>query len=371
MTTCIYYSAMNSPAIATRQETAARARYRDNFPRHLLGVARHLQTQAMQTLTRQYAHTSLRLNFEPYITLIAGPGARLGDIAAALGISKQAANQTAGRIEAAGYIQRMADPLDRRARRIVLTARGRKLRADGTVVVNGIQREFEALVGRQKLVRMVRLLSGLSLKLELSLSLSKNSHGRQTQTLLAGLLPRLADYTTQRLMALTRSRGHPDLKLSFGQVLSLIGPAGGRIEQIARVHDVSKQAIGAIAGELQALGYIRRDADPADARQVVLQFTPQGLGLIDDSMASVELLEEEFTRLLGARNLASVKQTMAALYTALNPEQDIFAGSVDLRLLARQLQRQLGQANAGVLAGLLNNEQPNLVIKRTRNKENP
>ena len=73
-----------------------------NFARHVLGLARYLQSQTMHTLCENYGHQNLRLNFEPYIALVGDHGVRLSDIAETLAVSRQSANQTANIIEAAG-----------------------------------------------------------------------------------------------------------------------------------------------------------------------------------------------------------------------------------------------------------------------------
>ena len=127
------------------------------------------------------------------------------------------------------------------------------------------------------------------------------------------------------------------------------------MQQMAATHDVSKQAIGAIALELEALGYIMRRPDPDNARQVILMFTPQGRQLIADSFASVNELAEEFTALIGARNFNAVTDAMARIYQALHLEEDIFgrADEHDPHILARQLHRQLGEDGAKSLGRLL------------------
>ena len=54
-----------------------------------------------------------------------GPqGARPSELAARLRISKQALNYLLGELERLGYVERRADPDDRRSKRVVLTARG-------------------------------------------------------------------------------------------------------------------------------------------------------------------------------------------------------------------------------------------------------
>jgi DNA-binding MarR family transcriptional regulator len=156
-------------------------------------------------------------------------------------------------------------------------------------------------------------------------------------------------------MELTRAKGHPGLKLCFGQVLTLIGPAGGRIQQIAATQDVSKQAISVIATELEALGYLQRQPDPMDARQIVLQFTERGKQLIADSVASVEQLEAEFAEIVGKTALKRMNSTLHELYRGLRLEQEIFESmdTADINLLAQQLQQQLGNRGSQELARLL------------------
>ena len=172
---------------------------------------------------------------------------------------------------------------------------------------------------------------------------------------MGGLLPRLADYILQRLMELTSGKGHPGLKLCFGQVLTLIGPSGGRIQQMAATHDVSKQAISAIATELEELGYLQRDTDPVDARQIVLTFTTRGETLIADSVISVGELEAEFAAIIGQAAFKRLRNTLHDLYRGLGLEQEIFAknGPADIGLLAHQLQQQLGEQGSRALARLL------------------
>jgi DNA-binding MarR family transcriptional regulator len=317
-------------------------RYRDNFARHLMGVALYLQSEIMHTLIRQRGHRDLRINFESYITMIGNGGARLSDIAEQLCISRQAANQTANQIEAAGYIVRLADPRDGRAKLLALTERGDQLRAEGTAVAASLQDEMERFAGRDAIRDAMKSLGRLSASLKLL-------------PMLAALLPRLRDYINDRLMQLTIVKGHPDLKHSFGQVLTAIGPRGGRIQQMAAAQEVSKQAISAVANELEDLGYIHRVADSSDARQVVLLFTGRGRGLIADSVTSVDELQKEFADLIGPRAMGRLAEVMRELYGALHLEEEIFGNStpVDIRVLASQLTRQLGEEGARALGQML------------------
>lgn len=328
------------------------SRYEDNFSRHLLGIARHTQTEMMNTLSKEHGHQRLRLAFAPYITLLGEGGMRLGDLALALGISKQACNQACNQIELAGYISREADPRDGRAKQLVLTPKGRQLRRQGVHIAARLDEQFADMVTPNTIRDAGKTLSKIYTAANLGqVSISTN---RNVMSLTAGL-PALADYVLLRLMAMTSRKGHPGLKLSFGQVLTLIGDSGGKIQHMAAIQDVSKQAISAIAKELEALDYISREPDPRDSRQVVLRFTERGRELIHHSVASVDELEQEFIGVVGKGAIVQLKKILGTLYRALHLEQELSGGgkTVDLSLLAQQLKQQLGAQASQELGRLL------------------
>jgi DNA-binding MarR family transcriptional regulator len=174
------------------------------------------------------------------------------------------------------------------------------------------------------------------------------------QPSLVGLLPRFCDYVSQRLMALTAGRGHDGLKLSYGYVLALIGPQGGRILQIAELQNVSKQAVSAIANELEERGYICREPDPANARQVLLRFTGFGRRLIEDSVRSIDDLEAEVRTTIGSGAFDALRTAMQQLYRDLQPEAAVFASAApDIQQLAAELREKLPADARRQLAALL------------------
>jgi DNA-binding MarR family transcriptional regulator len=349
---------MIAPVQSFEQHPELWQAYRNNLPRHLIGLSRYLQSDLMRTLTDTLGHDQLRLSFEPFLTLAGKQGVRLTELADWLAISKQACSQTVNQIETAGYLRRVTDPQDGRARIVQLTDKGVTLLTQGQELVGAFDERFAALIGAGKSSRLRQLLIALHRAWQLpARDLPAITH--PPANVLGGFLPRISGHVTKRLMQLTIARGHPDLKMSFGQVLTLIGPQGGRIQQMARIQEVSKQAIGAVAGELESLGYIRRESDPNDARQQLLRFTDRGWQLLADSVASVAELELEVLESLGEDDLVALKQLAADLYGALHLEEEIFAADPptlhrDLRTLARSLQRQLGAERASELALLLN-----------------
>ena len=327
--------------------------YRDNFSRHLLGVTRYLQNETMAKLEQSCGHKQLRLGFEPYISLIGERARRPSELAKRLAVSRQACNQLINQIDEAGYITRVSDIADGRARQLVLTPRGAKLKRDSVNLIAQIDREFAGFVGNTDIEDAGRTLRILRAPLGLDVEASEISCAPKEE--FGVLLPALRDYVLRKLMALTQGKGHPGLKLSFGQVLTLIGEPGGRIQEIATTWSVSKQAISVIARELRALDYLQFDVDPSDARKVVLRFTPLGWTLIADSVSSMKQLEAEFESIVGKVPLKRLKGTFRRLYIALQLEVGIFeqCDSTNIGLLAAKIQQQLGAGASRELARLL------------------
>mgnify|MGYP003626580210 FL=1 len=327
-------------------------RYRDNFPRHVLGVTRYLESGVMEQLAGVHGFVNLRLYYEPYITLAADEGIRLTELAEALNISRQAANQAANQIEAAGYVLRVPDPQDGRAKRVILTKHGRKLRTCGLQVAATLQRECGQIVGQKALRQIVTTLTELCAAT--GTSAARISGPAMDEAPLIALLPRLANFISLRLMASNIRRGHVGLKMSYGQVLTLIGPEGGRILRIAALQDVSKQAVSAMVSELEQLGYIYRDRDPEDARQVLLRFTGLGRKLIEDSVEGMDELEMELGSIVGQAALEELRSGVENLYKALQPDVAVFTdAALNVKQLARELKGKLSPEARLHLAKLL------------------
>lgn len=88
-------------------------------------------------------------------------GSRLTDLAAAAQASKQATGFLVTELERSGYVERVADPSDRRARLIRMTGRGREVIAIAQVEQDRIEAEWEAHLGRDRMQEMYSTLADL------------------------------------------------------------------------------------------------------------------------------------------------------------------------------------------------------------------
>jgi DNA-binding MarR family transcriptional regulator len=97
------------------------------------------------------------------VLLYPGPqGSRPSELAARLGMSKQAVNYLLGELERRGYIERRPDPDDLRSRRIALTERGEAVVRVMREAVTEVEREWEAKLGRKQFAQLRGLLAELA-----------------------------------------------------------------------------------------------------------------------------------------------------------------------------------------------------------------
>ncbi len=92
-----------------------------------------------------------------------GPqGLRPSELAARLRISKQALNYLLRELERLGYLERRADPDDRRSKRIVLTERGRDTIPVIREAVADVEHEWERDLGSRRFAQLRSLLVDLN-----------------------------------------------------------------------------------------------------------------------------------------------------------------------------------------------------------------
>ena len=92
-----------------------------------------------------------------------GPqGARPSELAARLGISKQALNYLLGELERLGYLERRADPDDLRSKRVALTARGNSAIAVIREAVGEVESAWAEQLGAERFAQLRGLLVELN-----------------------------------------------------------------------------------------------------------------------------------------------------------------------------------------------------------------
>jgi DNA-binding MarR family transcriptional regulator len=100
-----------------------------------------------------------------HLTVVQYPGPqglRPSELAERLRMTKQALNYQLGELERRGYIERRADPVDGRSRRIVLTARGEEMGHTIRGAVAEVEAEWTRELGEREFAQLRALLVKLN-----------------------------------------------------------------------------------------------------------------------------------------------------------------------------------------------------------------
>src|SRR5689334_6392477 len=119
------------------------------------------------------------------------------------------------------------------------------------------------------------------------------------------------------------ARGYTDLRSTHTTLLSNIDLAGSTVTVAADRAGITKQAMGRLASELEAAGYIRVQDDPNDARARILQLTRTGKQLMLDSLEVMEELEHRYAGSLGRDRLAAILGGLALFVGEMEQDQAI------------------------------------------------
>ncbi len=130
--------------------------------------------------------------------------------------------------------------------------------------------------------------------------------GFELPLLLAGGFRLLVDRLHERL----GERGYGDLRPVHGFALQAVGADGASTSEIGRRLGVSKQAAAKTVAGLEELGYVKRSADPDDARATRVVLTRRGRNALRASAEIFEQLRKEWVRTLGRDRVAALEDDL-------------------------------------------------------------
>jgi DNA-binding MarR family transcriptional regulator len=134
-----------------------------NLGQLLLKAARLYHEQSMDRLRHKgYTVSAAHLALLPHLDL---DGTRMNVLAGRMGITKQGINQLVTEMERHGYLTRIPDPADARARLVILTEKGFRGVKDGLATLKLKEAQLQAGLGfatlrdlKHTLARLVELL---------------------------------------------------------------------------------------------------------------------------------------------------------------------------------------------------------------------
>jgi len=122
--------------------------------------AKEFEARVFDALTHA-GYPDLRVRHSVLLGSLDRTGLRLTQLAAQAGTTPQAMGELVDDLERGGYLERRADPADRRARLIVATPKGERALADCLRIVAEIESSYVAAIGAERYETLQRGLGEL------------------------------------------------------------------------------------------------------------------------------------------------------------------------------------------------------------------
>lgn len=131
---------------------------------------------------------------------------------------------------------------------------------------------------------------------------------------LIGALLRLPwEAVQRRMLERLHERGFADFEAAHLIVFQYPGPQAMRPSELAARLRVSKQALNYLLGQLESLGYLKRQPDPSDLRSKRVILTKRGTSAIGVIREAVGEMETTWAQQLGPRRFAQLRSLLLDL----------------------------------------------------------
>ncbi len=117
----------------------------------------------------------------------------------------------------------------------------------------------------------------------------------------------------ERMLAALHENGFDDIDGPQLTVLLWPGPDGMRPSDLAGRMRITKQALNYLLGDLERLGYLRREPDPDDRRARRIALTDRGRALVPVIRSAVAQTERDWTAVLGEERFAQLRELLVEL----------------------------------------------------------
>jgi DNA-binding MarR family transcriptional regulator len=142
--------------------------------------------------------------------------------------------------------------------------------------------------------------------------------------MLAGLA--MAEEVERRLA----KAGFDDVRFSHGFVFQHLLREPLTVGALARAMGVTQQRASKAASELEELGYVRREADPTDARVRRLVLAERGRDAVAAAREARAAVTAELRECLGARRVSAAERVLREVVIELGAEDAVRARRVRL-----------------------------------------
>ena len=117
------------------------------------------------------------------------------------------------------------------------------------------------------------------------------------------------------LTARLRARGYTDIRRSHGAVFANIDDSGTRPSELAQRAGMTHPSMTELIAELEAKGYVARQADEGDGRSRLVVLTRRGSRHRREARRIIAEMEREYRKLLGRPQMECLQQALLRLAT--------------------------------------------------------
>lgn len=107
--------------------------------------------------------------------------------------------------------------------------------------------------------------------------------------------------------------GHEHLRPRHGAIMAYIAADGTRASELSERSGQHKQVVGTLIDELERLGYVIRQPDPADRRAKLVVPTELGRDQMVQAAKIISDIEARFARQVGHERFAAFKEVFAEI----------------------------------------------------------
>ena len=119
-----------------------------------------------------------------------------------------------------------------------------------------------------------------------------------------------ARIVTDRLGVAVERAGVDDMRPAFGFVIRVLAEGGRTLTELAELLAVTKQAAIKVVDEMESLGFLERQPDPADRRAKILVLTDRGRRVRRAALAASRQMERELRHDLGDEQVAAFRAVL-------------------------------------------------------------
>jgi DNA-binding MarR family transcriptional regulator len=120
-----------------------------------------------------------------------------------------------------------------------------------------------------------------------------------------------------QVVAGLEAAGFGDVRPAHFTVFQHLPPRGMRLTDLAEAALLTKQSMGYLVDDLEALGYVERVPEPGDRRAKLVRLTSRGRQVDDTVRAVIRQVEAEWAARLGDENYAQLTRLLRALIAML------------------------------------------------------